>query len=339
MRRLVRFLGCAATALSITIARAEPPRTSSLGWVRLPGAEACIGSRDLALAVEQRLGRSVFVSPAQARVFIEGRVEPQPEGRGFRAHVALSDDRGALLGIRDLDTQEADCHALDEQLALVVALLIDPDAALAPRGAPRPAPPPPPPPRVVVQRVFVPMPAPPRAPEPWRERLELSIAMALGLLPGVAGGLSLRGEIAPPSFVPVALGAGVWLPDEAETGPKGSLVSMSYGLLGLCPSARSKKTGTTLRGCALIEAGAIQAKGHGFRISRGEQLAIVQAAVEGRLSQALVGPLEIGLGLGAVVPIRRARFFYLDASGQEQELFRMSAVAGVLDMGVGVAFP
>ena len=62
-------------------------------------------------------------------------------------------------------------------------------------------------------------------------------------------------------------------------------------------------------------------------------------AAEGRLAQRIVGPLELALGLGLVVPFERVRFFYLDASGQEQELFRMSAVAGVVDVGLGVAFP
>src|SRR5277367_3092114 len=153
----VLALAAALAGAAAPAAAEAPPRTSSLGWVRLPGAEACLGSRDLALAVEQRLARTVFVSPAQADVLIDGYITaiPAPDPPRFKAHLTLSDAHGAVLGTRELTAPEGGCHAIDEPLALVVALLIDPDAALGPRK-----PPPPPPPRVVVERVFVPEPPP-----------------------------------------------------------------------------------------------------------------------------------------------------------------------------------
>src|SRR4051794_36423808 len=51
-RRWLPLALAAAGALVPRAARADPPRTSALGWARLPGGEACIGARRLAEAVE-----------------------------------------------------------------------------------------------------------------------------------------------------------------------------------------------------------------------------------------------------------------------------------------------
>jgi hypothetical protein len=279
----------------------------------------------------------VFVSPAQANVFIEGRAEPNAGGQGFRMHLALADERGTVLGARDLETPATSCRVLDEQLALVIALLIDPEAATAPPWPPR-APITPPLP-IVVERVEVPgFVAPPPARERWHESLEVGTAFAVGLLPGAAVGLTLRAEITPPSFLPLELGGTVWLDGRVDVSGKGSVLSLSYGLLGLCPLTLIRAR-TRLVGCAAMEVGAVRAVGYGFHTSQGEERPIVQAALEGRLKQRIVGALELGLSLGVTVPFKRARFFYLDASGAEQELFRMSPIAGVIEGTLGVAFP
>ncbi|APR78066.1 Hypothetical protein A7982_03413 [Minicystis rosea] len=360
MRRLVRSIVIAAALFgSAGRARAsEPPRTSSLGWVRLPGAESCIGARELARAVEERLGRTVFVSPAQAVALIEGRVEPAPAGptsggARFHVHLTVSDADGTVRGTRDLDAPAA-CRAIDEQLALVVALLIDPDAALAPK-----APPPAPVARaasiapVVEDRAFVPLPAPPPLPapippvrEPWRASLAVGPAGALGLLPGPGLALALRGELIPPRLFPFELGGAVWLDARATpagasgSAAKGALVSLSYGMVGVCPLAWSSG-GTRVRGCLDVAVGALRAVGYGFThpAGAGQEQPVVQASVAGRVTQRLVGPLEIGVGLAVLVPLHRVRLFYLDADDHEQELFRMAAVAGMADAGIGLAFP
>jgi hypothetical protein len=348
MQRRLRPLACAlalAAALAGGVrpaAAAEPRRTSSLGWARLPGAETCIGPRDLALAVEQRLGRAVFVSPAQADVLIEGRIEPSPAGQppGFRAHITLSSAEGTLLGTRDLDGSGEACRALDEQIALVVALLIDPEAALGPRPPPAEAP------RVVVERVFVPVPAAPPAREPWREGLSIGPALALGLLPGAAFAVTLRGEITPPGLFPFEIGGAVFLDAHAtpagapSLSSKGATLSLSYGILGLCPLAW-RSGGTRLAACAEIQVGALRAVGYGFATGSGvgHEQAVVQASLAGRVARRLVGPLEIGLGLGLVVPLRPVSVYFVDAAGTQEELFRTGAVAGTVDAVLGVAFP
>ena len=70
-----------AAALLATAAPSEgadrgAARTSSLSWIRLPGAERCVSTQDLARDVEQRLGHPIFVSPSEADVSVEGHIEP-----------------------------------------------------------------------------------------------------------------------------------------------------------------------------------------------------------------------------------------------------------------------
>jgi hypothetical protein len=355
MRRCPRLSAIAigaAIAASTAPVRAEgAPRTSSLGWVRLAGAESCIDARALAQAVEQRLGRAVFVSPAQADVQIEGRIEPAPLGQGlgwpgFRAHLTLTGANGAVLGTRELEALphegNVSCRTLDEQLALVIALLIDPDAALGPR----PAPAPPAAPRVVVERVFVPVPVTPPPPprSPWEESLAIGAASGLGLLPGATIALSLRADLTPPKLFPFEIGGAVWLDARAEPpgssgSTKGAMLALAYGMIGACPLFH-RSGGTRLAGCAELGVGAVRSVGYGFNKESGvaAEQPVVNAGLAGRVTQTIVGPLEIGIGLSLVVPLRRARFYYVDAANEERELFRTAPVAGLFDAAVGLAF-
>ncbi len=101
-RRLVAWT-LRASAASILLGISAPaaaadkpaPRTSSLSWIRLPGADACVSTQDLARDVEARLRRPVFVSPAQADVSVEGHIEPRAPGPGWKATIALRDAKGA----------------------------------------------------------------------------------------------------------------------------------------------------------------------------------------------------------------------------------------------------
>jgi hypothetical protein len=339
MRRFFHGLATMIALVTLaTLGRAEPPRTSSLAWARLPGADACVSAPELARAVEKQLGRAVFVSSAGAEVVVDGRIEPSTGAPGFRAHLALLDARGGVLGTRDLQTGSSSCRALDDQLALVIALLIDPAALLA---SPSREPPSPrsPSPRATAPPLVVARTAPPVAPRRrWRTSVALGGAVAVGLLPGARGALVLRGDVTPPGFVPIQLGGALWSTARVDSGGKGATLSLAWGTLSVCPLSLAWGT-TGLRACAGAALGAVRARGYGFKLSTGAAQVVAAGVVEGRMTQRLVGPMELGLGLGLLVPFERARAFYLDASGAEQEIARTGAVAGVLDLGVGVAFP
>ena len=65
--------------------------------------------------------------------------------------------------------------------------------------------------------------------------MSLGAVFTAGLLPGVGGGVSLRGEITPPNLFPIEFGSAIWLDAHAASEAKGSTLSLSYGLLSACP--------------------------------------------------------------------------------------------------------
>lgn len=130
------FLACLSGLLLATSpVRAQDAETASLGWSRLPGAESCPTAIELGEAVERNLGRDVLVAAPDAALSIEGRIEPA-EG-GFRAVLAVARRGGASEGERVYQHAGACVDAL-EPLALIVALMIDPDAE--PEAEPEAAP-------------------------------------------------------------------------------------------------------------------------------------------------------------------------------------------------------
>ncbi|WP_044965555.1 MULTISPECIES: hypothetical protein [Sorangium] len=99
---MTSFPVLARLAALVALVAAERPaaassgeKTASLSWVRLAGAEACVGARTLAQAVEARLGRAALVSAARADLTIEGRIAPGDAGGGL-AVIAVANADGAL---------------------------------------------------------------------------------------------------------------------------------------------------------------------------------------------------------------------------------------------------
>lgn len=352
---LVALASCAvALAAPARTARAATPddpktRTSSLSWVRLPGAESCVATQTLARAVEERLGRAVFVSAAQADVSVEGRIEPARKG-GWRAVVTLRDAKGALLGTREIARADKGCEAMNEPLALVIAVMIDPDAALATPGAnaqpqpqptPPPAPAPAPPPQIVYVPVPTPAPPPPPRKHPWFFEGGAGVIGALGLLPSVAPGVHVDGMIEPPKVPITLIGFGAAFLDQtvADAASAGS-ASFATGYIGsgLCV-LRVRAVHVHLFLCIEGHIGAITARPSGFPGASQEVKALVNSAGELRLSVPVVGPFSARAGASAVVPWLRDRWTYARADGTSVELFRVSPVVGQVDVGAGVIFP
>ena len=327
----------AATLATLGLARAAhaAPRTSSLSWVRLAGADACVSTQDLARDVETRLGRSVFVSPAQADLSVEGRIEPAHGKPGWHAVVVLRDAKGVTLGTRELARDAASCDAMREPLALVVALMIDPDASTAPPPPPTPAPAPPPQTIVVEKQVpvyvAVPAPAPPPPPpEPtWHIDVGASLAASVGLLPHVEPGIAGSALLEPPWFIPLEAYGALWLDSTADGGPT---FALAYVGGGLCP-LRYRDELLRIYACASGELGYLKAT------SPDSAQVHVAGVLEGRGSLKLFGPIAARAGASLVVPILRPSFEYTDSQTGQAAAFRMSAVAAVLDAGLGLVMP
>ena len=113
-------------------------RAAALHWVRLPGAEDCAGGDALSRAVEAKLRREVFPAPRNASVLIEGHVERV--AGGYRAALQMRSSNGALLGSRELSSQAGNCDELSETIAVVLAVMIDPDVAAQGKSAAAPEP-------------------------------------------------------------------------------------------------------------------------------------------------------------------------------------------------------
>jgi hypothetical protein len=348
----------ASLSLALPAQAAPPPRPVSLSWSRLPGAETCRDARALAQAVEQRLGHPVFVAPTQAAWTIEGRIEHRSAPDAWRATISIEDEHGALLGTRELTSESPHCEALDEQLTLVVALMIDPDAALLPppspsppSPSPSPAPPPTlplpsPSPSPTLPPAPVPAPAPPLPPLPPPRPptpsttfgARLGPTFSLGLLPTLGLGAELRGHLRPPGWPTLEIGAAVWAPREVSNGLFGATFSLAHAFLAACP-LQVARWGFDLAPCAGVQLGALRAGGFGFDLSRQQEQIVFDATLGADLRRRLVGPLFAAAYVEMIVPVVRDRFFYLTAGGVKNEVFRLSPVAGSANLSLGVELP
>jgi hypothetical protein len=323
-------------------ARAENARTSSLSWVRLPGAESCVATQALARAVEERLGRETFVSAAQADVSVEGRIDKKP--RGWHAVLTVRDAQGQLLGTREIDRPDASCDAMTQPVALVIAVMIDPDAESRPKPPP-PLPPPAAPPapevKVIVQREEVLVPAPPEKP---LFRFEGSAALmgSAGYLPNVGVGLGAVGMIEPRAAIPF-IGMGSYWFDSTASAEQGASTSFQLLLLGsgFCPLWHHARNGRGhLYGCGVGHLGLMRVHSSGFATSAGNDMRVVlDGGLEARATVLVVKPFVLRFGASGVIPLIRDTFTYNRADGTQARIFRMAPVAGLMDVGLGMELP
>jgi hypothetical protein len=359
VRKHRTIVGLLAAALAHAEARAdqqaEPPpdeqpdapveRTSSLSWVRLEGADGCLSASSLAGSVEKRLDRKVFFSASEADLNIEGSIGPRSDGPGFRATLRLTTREGESLGMREVESQSPECGAIDEQLAIVVSLMIDPNAT----AAPEPEPPPPPAPKTKVvekkivrekvvekERVVV-VPAEPREPIHW----EISAAFmgTLGLQPDVGWGIAPAFVIEITDLFAILAEGGIAAKTsaEAENDRVAADAAFMHGALALCPLIAHPDR-FTIMGCAGWLVGGVLSSGDGFDLNRDATPIITGPWLEGRFSVRIVGPVGLVSSIGLVVPITRAELYYETPAGQET-LHETFPVAGLLDLGINVRLP
>lgn len=331
-RRVTKSALVIASLCGAVVARAADGRTSSLSWVPLPGAEACGGAAAIAEAVEKRLGRAALVSPSQADFSIEGRAERN--GGGFRAVLVLRDHAGAPIGTRELESNVADCSELREDVALAVALMIEPDAVLHP--APPPPPAPSPPPTVLVERVEVPVAVEP--PAAWQVEPAVSFAIGSGFLPSTSVGVLVSTKLVPPKFWPVELYGGLWGAQSAEAQGRASVrFSSTFGGIGVCPlHARGESLSFQL--CAVSQVDVISGEPTGFATSQGGSLPTVHLGVDAHLSLIVVRGVGLRLGGRLVAALLRGEVVFDDADGT-QSLFEAPMLAATADLGLAVTLP
>jgi hypothetical protein len=313
-----------------------------------PTREGCIDEEALAERVNRQLGRVAVVPLAEAAIVVVGRVESLPGGR-FQARITAADKQGHLLGVRTLRSDLPDCRSLDDSFTLVLALLIDPEAAFrAPEKVGEDSAPPSvnAAPNPVQPRSTLPAsPAGPDADhtasripssrEPWRGEARVAGVLAVGLLPSPAPGARAVVSVAPPHFVPTELGFAAYSYESAVVADGGASFGLIEGSLGLCPTLLRI---WRLRGdvCGGVGASAMHAEGTNFSTNKGPYTQLLVALeAEARGVLAVAGPVFVSVGARAVVPFVRPNFFYTDDSQASSTLYRPPPLAGIAEIGIG----
>ncbi|MBA3464165.1 MAG: hypothetical protein H0T46_29690 [Deltaproteobacteria bacterium] len=207
----------------------------------------------------------------------------------------------------------------------MLALIIDPDAAMrtpVPPAEPPPAPPPAPPPPPV------PVPTPE---EPWHRAASAAVVGAGGLLPGMAVGVDVRVSIDPPSIPPIALRANLWREDEQRNGAQGARFRLLTGGLTTCPSV------WRLELCGGVALGRLGAEGFGFDRSQQTAAFVAYLTVEPQLRVSLRAGLALTVSIGTWIPLVRPRFFF-DQDGQAVEVYQPGPAAVVGHAGLTLRF-
>lgn len=324
---------------------AEPTKTRlELTWEA--GADGCPDQADLARRVTERLGWQPFDETAERA--IQGRVTRV--GNRWRARLRVLGRDGTIVGQRELNTSGPDCASLADAVTLAIALTIDPEAAY------RPSPPPPASPAAPAttppSRAQAPPPCPPCAVRPAPVPPVRSVpplaadedrdlhgavtargALAVGLLPAVAGGIEIAADVVPARGWHLLAGM-LWLP-EVATDDEQFRFGITAGYLGGCYDALGWDGGG-LGACASVQLGALHSVvSSAYPLDPGQEPWAAMTAGP-RLTLRPLRPLLVELGIDAVVPLVRTEFWITHA---EQQAFQPSPVGALGFVGAGVAIP
>lgn len=313
-RRRARWVACCALGAGLLASAfvaaqpaAEPePALLALDVERGAGAAHCLGPAALVRAVEQRLGRSVFVSGPRAD--LHARVRAERAAHGFRIDVELSDRAGHSLGKRHLRTRARHCSALDDSLALVLSLAADVAVSPAPDPPPAAAPELPAPP--VALETPIEVPASTYAPRSsWQLVPALGVLAAGGLMPGLGLGGAFELELRPPAFWALWLRAALWQPRRIGDG-QGVELSAQTLELGVCPWL-FELAAVESRLCAEQLIGRLAMQGFGFdRDQSGSGASFALGATESLRHH--FGEWFISVSGTLLAPLVQRRYFYVD---------------------------
>lgn len=300
----------------------------ALHWVRLPHTERCIAGDALARAVESKLRRSVFPAPRDATILIEGHVRKTEQG--YAAELHMRDQSGEALGLRELASRDESCTELSDTLAVVLAVMIDPDAAKRPPSA----------------QAAAGKEQPERLPKTasadnhvlafGRVLLGLTkdeplagFGVAFERALGVAGGLRVEVALFAENSTRVAE-----IASDAV-----AVVRVTYAGLAYCPLWLNF-TRTRLSGCAGLELGGVRGHGNEFpQLKRDRKGLWASASANVRLTIAIAGPLQAHVAGGLVGAFGNP----FGAEDAEKAFVRVlpsneSRLGGVLDLGLGARF-
>ncbi len=365
LKQLLAFALAVETSLTLTaIAQAQPSESGpsvGLHWVREQGSEDCFDGSTLAKRVEQRRGARLFSAPTDADVLVEGRVTRTQEG--YRAELRTFEAGGALLGSRNVVSQRATCAELSETVAVVLAVMLDPEGGALQRATPSSS----------GEDVATsnstgdgastgddastgdkietePAQCPSAenaqlaAASPQESALQKEVSAfgryAYGHVPtgsfggGVALELRFR-RLGGARFEAVTFAEQTFeLSGQARAG---STVRVLFASAGYCPLwgeiGRFRASA-----CASLAAGALQSRGFGFDVQRDHTTTLLDAGLSIRGAVRLFGPVGLSAGAGVTTPMLRTQLEATTQDGTHVTLLEQKAFSVAIDLGLGCAF-
>jgi len=296
---------------------AEETGAFSLSWQAPAG---CPSRDELRAQVARLLGGTIRVphgGDIRARAVVE---------HGQNWSLAIETESSGRPGQRAIEA--ASCQDLADATALIIALMIDPDAVAAHAAQPKPIPAPPPPDSRP-------------APSPKRRSVEYLVgvhaAASQGTLPsfdvGAGGGIGLAGR----RWRVELRGTYGLRRDQtvAAAALPGASGQFSFAAAALAACLNFRWGGLALGPCADAELGLVSAKGVGVSESFPAQT-LWSALGGGAFAAIPLGPhLSLPLHLDVLAPLQRTEFVLKNVPGR---VFKAPAVGGRLSAGIELHF-
>jgi hypothetical protein len=331
--------GACVIAVASTASAASPARRYALVWTRSEGAEACPDARSIEEALQKALGPISFVPRDKAELVIEAAVRKRET---LRADLALRDAAMRLQGERTLESDDATCGELVKSVALVAAVMIDPEAAA---NAAEIAPPPVEPvPATTPPAVESPpaSPTPDESVAPPRTRRSTVLApvaaVATGMLPTVATGFGIDVWYRAQRHAMFGVGLRYWSSQTVQIAgtSAGGDFQLIDSIVSFCP-VRAEWNALELVGCGQLDLGLLLAKGFGGTATGVARRPLVAPGAAARIAYAFTDRFELAASGAVEVPFRRDEFQY-QRPDRSIALFEQSPVSARLEIGLGYAW-
>jgi hypothetical protein len=338
--------GILSSALALLATSASGSPSARLTYVRGDGAEACPDEAALRKAVADRLGYDPFFPSARKSVVAEIQKTP----RGYASRILIVSDSGRSLGERKLPPSGTDCTETVRAVALAISIALDDLEAQEPKPPePEPAPATTSPSPEPTSNVSVRSPGTGRStdtstgpegtlvtsPKTSGPLFEASagIHLALGLAPSPALGARVGVALLPPPLR-FALEAR-FDANASESLPEGGRVAAGFA----GGSALACFQPGRPQACAVFAIGDYHAEGVGLERTHSASALITLVGARAAFDLPLGGAV-FARPLGEIdVPLERHRIVVTDAAtGATRSRYRVSPIAGILGVDLGIRF-
>lgn len=325
-RRFALVLSALALALLVPARSfAQDAPKSSLVVTRGDATDTCPDAPALAEQVRRLTGADVIdssgLTAGPRETFI--RVAISRNSAGFHADITAG---GQRHGTRTLDDVGPTCTALEDAIAVTIAIFLDPYAS-APMPAPlAPAPVAPPSPRV-------PLLTTPPAPARMDAFVELDAGVAFGVLEDTVPLLAARAGLRGSSRWSVAIGGAFAFPDTLTDRDRTVDLSLAYGYAALCGRALGESGTAHLDWCLEPMVGRFTGTGHGYDHDSTKHALWIAGAAGPELVLPIAGRFAWTASALGVIPFLR-QSFDITRGGVDYALFHAPATAALLAFGL-----